>query len=61
MAGRHNAIRCRSCVPSAVSPEAGLIYLQGVLLVSRTLLTDCEAMCTMLQLTHAQAALTLSC
>lgn len=31
--------RC-SCVPSAVSPEAGLIYVQGVLLVLRTLLSD---------------------
>lgn len=29
-----------SCVPSPTSPEAGLIALQGALLVSRTLLTD---------------------
>lgn len=28
------------CVPSILSPEAGLIAFQGVLLVSRTLLTD---------------------
>lgn len=30
----------RSCVPGPLSPEAGLIYGQGVLLVARTLLTD---------------------
>ena len=29
-----------SCVPSPTSPEAGLIYVQGILLVLRTLLTD---------------------
>ena len=29
-----------SCVPSPTSPEAGLIYVQGLLLVLRTLLTD---------------------
>ncbi len=29
-----------SCVPSPFSKEAGLILLQGCLLVSRTLLTD---------------------
>lgn len=38
---RHpTADRPCSCVPGPLTPEAGLIYAQGVLLVARTLLTD---------------------
>lgn len=34
------ASRTRSCIPSPLCYEAGLVYVQGVLLVSRTLLTE---------------------
>ena len=38
--GPEAAVVGRSCVPSATSPEAGLIGLQALLLISRTLMTD---------------------